>query len=768
MDEILRSRRLTEEIMRRAAAIQGHMDDVQTRMENMRLRSLVMSDLRTWRQVVHCEWGITQPDPGTVARLVTDPGTLRALARAGGVGVEDGEGEQPEAGSRGSAGEGGADDGGPMAGRRVAFDMSGVEAAEWVEVCRDRQEGWRLALRMLTWLQAHGAPHSVSGSLHRTQLSLALRYLHLCLARPMPALTRPTPQPLSGQPPAAPAPATTGAPALRSATPGCDPGPCPPPCSRPTREQRQSGAGRRLAGERPRERQQPLQQLQHDTHSAHSVELDPLLLSGRGVALTARAASSSSSQSDGHTPAVGPPALSVGGERRGEGVSPLSSRPSPTPASTSATTGPAPARHPHDASTPSPEAPPPPCETRSPDEAAGPPGPVSPLLPPQTSSPPQPPATSHPRASPTPAARHATTEAAAAAATPSSTAPPPAPPSIAADGPSGWPSASPPDSPPPPPSQSPAHSRSQGTAAGSAPPAGNSSNSSLHTPATRQACEARAGCGVATATATATAELSGAVRASMFESRLRARKAEALAVGALVSLLSLLRNEQSVVQEMALCVLADCVAGDPQSTEMLLAGSRMGSLVHDKLSDARAPELVKQASRVLACMWATDGVPEASGARNRAFLEWVSCKLLAGVWRLQEYSLRGESMRVLEISLSFGRSADDSSGSSGSGCSRVHGPTSCVSVCGGGDVIDEVTGTCIPFQVGGTVNLATREWSMTRSNALLGNTLLYQGYCDLHGAWGSYSTSKAQGSAASFVISQQRAPRVFRLYREDV
>ncbi|MEW5316629.1 MAG: hypothetical protein WDW38_007989 [Sanguina aurantia] len=118
--------------------------------------------------------------------------------------------------------------------------------------------------------------------------------------------------------------------------------------------------------------------------------------------------------------------------------------------------------------------------------------------------------------------------------------------------------------------------------------------------------------------------------------------------------------------------------------------------------------------------------------------------------------------RVLEISLSFGRSADDSSGSSGSGCSRVHGPTSCVSVCGGGDVIDEVTGTCIPFQVGGTVNLATREWSMTRSNALLGNTLLYQGYCDLHGAWGSYSTSKAQGSAASFVISQQRAPRVFR------
>lgn len=94
----------------------------------------------------------------------------------------------------------------------------------------------------------------------------------------------------------------------------------------------------------------------------------------------------------------------------------------------------------------------------------------------------------------------------------------------------------------------------------------------MHTPATRQACEARAGCGVATATATATAELSGAVRASMFESRLRARKAEALAVGALVSLLSLLRNEQSVVQEMALCVLADCVAGDPQSTEMLLVG----------------------------------------------------------------------------------------------------------------------------------------------------------------------------------------------------
>lgn len=74
----------------------------------------------------------------------------------------------------------------------------------------------------------------------------------------------------------------------------------------------------------------------------------------------------------------------------------------------------------------------------------------------------------------------------------------------------------------------------------------------------------------------------------------------------------------------------------------------MGSLIHDKLSDARAPELVKQASRVLACMWAADGVPEASGVRKRksrgvssdVFL-WLSDALLVSAgWEAQDESSR--------------------------------------------------------------------------------------------------------------------------------
>lgn len=95
---------------------------------------------------MRCEWGITQSDPSTVVRLITDPGTLRALAKAGGVEVEDGEDEGAGVGSGGTEEERGTGDRGVKAGRRVVFDMSGAEAAQWVEVCRDRQEvshrGW--------------------------------------------------------------------------------------------------------------------------------------------------------------------------------------------------------------------------------------------------------------------------------------------------------------------------------------------------------------------------------------------------------------------------------------------------------------------------------------------------------------------------------------------------------------------------------------------------------------------------------------------------
>lgn len=37
---------------------------------------------------------------------------------------------------------------------------------------------------VLTWLADHGSPRNVSGSMHRLQLNLALRYMELGTAQP--------------------------------------------------------------------------------------------------------------------------------------------------------------------------------------------------------------------------------------------------------------------------------------------------------------------------------------------------------------------------------------------------------------------------------------------------------------------------------------------------------------------------------------------------------------------------------------------------------
>lgn len=92
-----------------------------------------------WRQAVCCEWGITHSDPSKVIRLITDSGTLRAMAKAGGVEVEEDDDEEGEE-VRGSVEKGVAVQGGAAAGRKVAFDMDGVDAAKWILVYRDRRE----------------------------------------------------------------------------------------------------------------------------------------------------------------------------------------------------------------------------------------------------------------------------------------------------------------------------------------------------------------------------------------------------------------------------------------------------------------------------------------------------------------------------------------------------------------------------------------------------------------------------------------------------
>ncbi|GIM14737.1 hypothetical protein Vretimale_17553, partial [Volvox reticuliferus] len=66
----------------------------------------------------------------------------------------------------------------------VGASASGQRAASigpnlWQLVYRDRLVGWRGVLAVFRWLQLHGCPEAVSGSLHRQQLLLALRYLHI-------------------------------------------------------------------------------------------------------------------------------------------------------------------------------------------------------------------------------------------------------------------------------------------------------------------------------------------------------------------------------------------------------------------------------------------------------------------------------------------------------------------------------------------------------------------------------------------------------------
>ncbi|GIL49780.1 hypothetical protein Vafri_6061 [Volvox africanus] len=66
----------------------------------------------------------------------------------------------------------------------VVASASGQEAGSigpnlWQLVYRDRLVGWRGVLAVFRWLQLHGCPEAVSGSLHRQQLLLALRYLHI-------------------------------------------------------------------------------------------------------------------------------------------------------------------------------------------------------------------------------------------------------------------------------------------------------------------------------------------------------------------------------------------------------------------------------------------------------------------------------------------------------------------------------------------------------------------------------------------------------------
>ncbi|KAF5839241.1 hypothetical protein DUNSADRAFT_1274 [Dunaliella salina] len=69
-------------------------------------------------------------------------------------------------------------------GARRTGIMLAAGANVWRQLCKDRVQGWRLVMEMLAWLQQHNHPPTVSGSTHRLQQLIALRYLMLFTQHP--------------------------------------------------------------------------------------------------------------------------------------------------------------------------------------------------------------------------------------------------------------------------------------------------------------------------------------------------------------------------------------------------------------------------------------------------------------------------------------------------------------------------------------------------------------------------------------------------------
>lgn len=72
------------------------------------------------------------------------------------------------------------------------------------------------------------------------------------------------------------------------------------------------------------------------------------------------------------------------------------------------------------------------------------------------------------------------------------------------------------------------------------------------------------------------------------------------------------------------------------------------------------------------------------------------------------------------------------------------------------------------FEVSGTLDLSgTGSWTWHRRFVSVEQTILYRGYSDVYGCYGVYTSKRADGSAASFMVSTSRQPRVYRLYRDN-
>jgi len=217
------------------------------------------------------------------------------------------------------------------------------------------------------------------------------------------------------------------------------------------------------------------------------------------------------------------------------------------------------------------------------------------------------------------------------------------------------------------------------------------------------------------------------------------RRKDILAMGIRV-VVALTENESVGTAEMAMQLLANLVWQDQDTKVSVLMLTQMGKSLSDKLDGEKAlPGMVQQASRALVSLWAeAPTVPEIPLASTTTPATAAPHSGEAGAaWHvaLQEYSLRGESMRQLRFPLTFaGEALQGKLHFSGTGQDPE---------AGGSD-----------FTLAGELDTATGQWAFTRRPTRgQQTTITYKGYSDKCGAWGTYSSPMG------------RQLRVFRVFK---
>mmetsp|Transcript_34951 Transcript_34951/g.99090 ORF Transcript_34951/g.99090 Transcript_34951/m.99090 type:complete len:431 (-) Transcript_34951:1059-2351(-) len=217
-----------------------------------------------------------------------------------------------------------------------------------------------------------------------------------------------------------------------------------------------------------------------------------------------------------------------------------------------------------------------------------------------------------------------------------------------------------------------------------------------------------------------------------------ARSKEIVQYEGVPSLVALLATAHPIFRTQAAAVLANLMFENTDMQERVAAESFQGKKFSDWL-ETEPSHLTQQMSRALVNMWATSPVPQVCLYDSEA--EPAVVDLRAGMWELQEFSLRGEVFTSVTVLLSFGNDGQ---------------------VFGGGteDIGNEQEDE---FVIEGAVRNG-QKWELTKT-FYNQHKVVYKGFSDMHGAYGVYYSDRDRDPTWSFRVSLETAPRVFRLFR---